>query len=734
MIWVAVPSSTKWQSDIVLSFTRQLTSNFNQLKLLVRAIDNQIVWGLDVSPRSLSALERTLYSFYPDIQMETKGKPFSSSYWQYDVGAANRFVMPLRYVEEFAHFDPLAAVVNAMVGLAEDEEIIYQLELSRPTKNYYKEAQRMFVPSFWDSFKQGIASDVFKLHPPAPEAIEGGQDIKALVEEKLSSGPFVEVDFCLKVKADSDRVDTLVNMIATALSQFDSEFNWLTGAGSDVYPLVLSPNELAGLWHLPPEYCQTQGVYWATRAVSPLPVEIIKQGDGIVLGVNAYQSKDREVRLGYADRVTHVYVVGKTRVGKSTLIHRMAHQDIAAGKGVAIIDPHGDLVSDILACSIPQGREQDVVLLDIRDQNYPVGLNVLAPVAGLSDEAVAGQALAVLKKLFEEEYWSTKIEDSLYAAIRPLVSYPGSTVEDISRIFINDEFRYQVLDQLGGEVDVGFWEEYEAMHPMVKSETSNPITRRVRKFYRDPTVRRMVCQQSCLDLAHILNTNKIFLVNLGGGVDISDVDTYTIGALLVARLQLAAMSRVKLPRADRTPYYLYIDEVQNFVTTSLSKMFSEVGKYGLSLVVANQFLSQLQSATGDTLEAILGNVGTSIIFRVGTPDDKALVAHVEPNFTNQDLLNLDRFHTVVKMQAGGQTQDAFSMKTLPPLEPDGNFEDRVNRIKQRSRDTYARPVAEVNEELKQRSRSTFGQPSSDSHSEPKEEEAKEEDLWDEVAD
>lgn len=710
VIEVAVPPNTEWQPKAAQQFITGLFSISELLKLVISGTDQGIGWSIEAGWGNEEAVKRTIYATYPQAQVDVRPKAGCHiGYWLFQIHAGGPFVFPLKYAEDFDSVDPLALVIEAMANVGPDEEVVYELCLTSPKQNYFELGEKLLTKSVvgvmdYTSLSGAIAATTAKAR--GADRVDGYvPEISEMARVKLNSR-LMEATFGIKIKtASRDRAFELAFLFSPALdSLYREKFNALTSPDRDTHSLVLSAKEVAALWHLPTERCQTPGIVWASGVASALPRQLLQKPAGpyITLGVNQYRGQTQPVRLAYVDRVTHVNIIGKTRVGKSTLIHRMIHQDIETDQGVAVIDPHGDLIQSILATSIPKDRERDVVLLDIRDQDYPIGLNLLSSVPGLSDEAVAGQVLTALKKLFD--YWSSRIEDALYAAIRALVSYPGATVEDIPRIFTNDELRHRVLSQLGGTVDVGFWEEYEVKHPMVRDEISSPITSRIRKFYRDPIIRRMVCQQTCLDVSHILNTRKIFLVNLGGGVDVSDIDTFTIGAMLIAKLQLAAMSRVRLSPAERTPYYLYIDEVQNFVTTSLSKMFSEVGKYGLNLVVANQFLDQLRSATGDTLEAILGNVGTSIIFRVGTPDDKALAPFVEPGFTNQDLLNLDRFHAVVKMQAGGKTLDAFSMMTLPQLPPYDDVVDRIAQIRNQSRATYARPATEVDEELKWRSR------------------------------
>jgi hypothetical protein len=238
--------------------------------------------------------------------------------------------------------------------------------------------------------------------------------------------------------------------------------------------------------------------------------------------------------------------------------------------------------------------------------------------------------------------------------------------------------------------------QFEPASAGLKLQIASPLTSRLSKFYRNPIIRRIVCQQNSLDFTHILKDKKIFLANLSG---VSDIEADTLGALLISKFQIAAMSRSRLDQQQPRPFYLYIDEVQNFSTTSLPKLFSEARKYGLSLVVANQYYQQL---AGDTLEAILGNVGTSIIFRVGPKDASGLSAFLQPHYSSHDLQNMGRFHAVVKTQVGATSLPAFSIQTQPPPPPLSYAAERLRRLRAMSRARYARPRQEVDAEINQR--------------------------------
>jgi hypothetical protein len=303
-----------------------------------------------------------------------------------------------------------------------------------------------------------------------------------------------------------------------------------------------------------------------------------------------------------------------------------------------------------------------------------------------------------MKKMFADTWRGGRTETVLDAALRTLVAVEGSTIQDIPRLLLDPKYRRQALTHVSDPSTLDFWyDDYDLETPAQQKEFARPITYRIRKFYRDPTIRRIVCQRQSLDVRDILDQGRIFLANLSGT---ADIEAETLGALLISKIQMAAFGRAAVSPEQRTPFYLYIDEVQNFITTSLAQMFSEARKFGLSLVVANQYLRQLE---GETLEALMGNVGTSIIFGVGPQDAQALARYVKPQFTPEDLVNLNRFDTAVKMQLSGQTLPAFSMTTQPPLSKPEDADERIARIRQHSQATYApRHKDEVDAEVMSR--------------------------------
>lgn len=700
IISLAVPRSTPWQPQVAQQLAITLFALPAPLSLGIQARPNRIEWYIETRRQQSEAVVKAIFALYPQAQITVQPKRQNHvGYYLFDLHTATPFVAPLKMADEFPRLDPLVSFINTLTDLEPEEAVSYELYLAETSPDYFKIGEELITAStvhWWNFLHPGVAVVA------ATEKLLGADKVDKYVPEiqkparaKLNS-PLKAVYFDLKLKVDSqERAQELIRQLIPALSVFEQPgLNYLIGAYDHSFAPVLTPGEVAALWHLPSEQCQSSGVVWAKSAVAPLPGPLIGQTEGIVLGHNLYQGRRQAVRLTYADRVTHVNLVGRTRVGKSTLLHRMVHQDIANGHGVAVIDPHGDLVEAILASSIPPDREREVVLFDVRDHDYPLGLNLLTHLPGVSEETTAGLALAVVRKMFADGWSGGRMETVLDAALRALVSVEGTTLQDIPKLLLNPKYRREILQQVRDPATLDFWyDEYNQESPGQQREFARPISYRIRKFYRDPTLRRIVCQKQSLNFRQVLDEKKIFLANLGG---LPEVEAETLGALLIAKIQLAAMSRIALTPAQRTPYYFYIDEVQNFIVTSLAKMFSEAGKYGLSLTVANQFLQQLQ---GETLESLMGNVGTTLMFRLGPQDARALAPFVKPHFAVESLTDLDRFAAVVKLQLDGETLPAFSLETQPPLEKPADAEERVARLRQHSRQTYGRPAADIDAEL-----------------------------------
>lgn len=386
-------------------------------------------------------------------------------------------------------------------------------------------------------------------------------------------------------------------------------------------------------------------------------------------GITNYRHQQVKFGVKTDDRRRHVYVLGKSGTGKSTLLENMIIQDIQAGRGVAVVDPHGELVEKIVHF-IPSSRINDTIYFNPCDVEYPVAFNVLEQVDRTNQGLVASGLVGVFKKLWADS-WGPRLEYILRNAILALLEYPGSTLLGVTRMFVDNDFRKRVIGSITDPVVKSFWQvEYAKYNQQFAVEAVAPIQNKVGQFLSMALVRNIVGQvRSSIDLRRVMDEKKILLMNLSKG-RIGEDASALLGAMLITKLQLAAMSRVNVPEAERSDFYLYVDEFQNFVTESFANILSEARKYRLSLTLAHQYIGQLVPGGSTTIrDAVFGNVGTLITFRVGAEDAEFLETEFDPIFTPQDLVNLPNFHIYLKLMIDGVTSQPFSATTLPPMHP-----------------------------------------------------------------
>lgn len=711
-IEITTSPSTAWKPSQAVGLIAAIVRLREPTMLSIVATSRGISWHVELPEPMRETVTRTILSFYPQAGIQVLPRVNSFGAKSTALKGGLEYYAPLPFADELKSLDPLVGVVGAMANLRDSENVIYQVHLTPSQKNYNQEGHRKIHKSAWPIVMRALldAADNRRVHvrtaPPSLDKYEARY--QRTFEDKVNA-TLTPVEMSVFVKAPTqERFQTLLSATLTATSVFERDSgNFLISSGG--HDLVLSPPEIAALWHLPTEQIQAPGVASSYAAAAPLPVDLFQQRGDMLLGHNSYQGQTRPVYIADQDRITHMNIVGKTRVGKTTFMHNLIHQDIAAGKGVAVIDPHGDLVRDILESSIPAEREADVVLFDLADRGHPAPLNLLYVPTGVARHAAVGLTLGVLKKMFGDQWSATRMEDALYSALAVLVDYQGATIRDIPKLFLNQDFRMDVLSKAHDEVALEyFYEDYEQMSERYQLEVARPIMNRIRAFYRNPVIRSIVDQPNSIDMRSIMDGKQIFLASLAG--EATQAEASTIGALLISKIQMAAMSRASIEAERRRMFYLYIDEVQNFVTTSLPVMFSEAAKYALSLTVANQFLRQL---AGGTLEAVLGNTGTTVMFACGSKDAKDLGAYVKPVFDSEALMNLDRFNTVVKMQKDGKTLPAFNMQTPEPPKKPEDAHEVAQRIREKALEAYMPAPAEEEEPTREPSAAELSDTPSD---------------------
>ena len=380
------------------------------------------------------------------------------------------------------------------------------------------------------------------------------------------------------------------------------------------------------------------------------------------IGRTNYRNQHKTFGIRQADRRAHLYVIGKTGTGKSTLLETMIRQDLAAGRGLAVFDPHGDLIERVMA-AVPEKRRDDLIYFNVPDRARPLGFNPLERVPTEKRPLAASGMLEVFKKIWHDS-WGPRTEHILRSALLALLDQPEATLADILRLMDDASFRRIVASRVHNAQVRSFWlREYENYPARFRAEAIAPIQNKVGAFLADPVLNAIVTQpKSAFDLRHIMDEGLILIVNLAKGKIGEDVAAL-LGALLVSRIGLAGLSRSDVPETSRKDFYLYLDEFQNFTTLSLANMLSELRKYRVNLILAHQYLAQLDPKVRD---AILGNVGTIISFRLGLADAEIISRELYPEFTAEDLVRLPNYNVYVKLAVNGAVTRPFSAETLPP--------------------------------------------------------------------
>ncbi len=432
---------------------------------------------------------------------------------------------------------------------------------------------------------------------------------------------------------------------------------------------ILNIMEIATLWHLPNEKIKVPSIVWGTSVLSESPITL-PVSDGLndkgKLKINFFAKtlfKNKESIFGIKDpdRLRHIWTVGKTGTGKSTMIANMVIDDLKKGRGVGVIDPHGDLCEDILDY-IPKGRINDTIYFNPADRDFPIVVNPLEVTNREEAELVVSGLMSIFTKVWSN-VWSARMEYILRNSFLTMAEVPNSTLADVLRILANQSYRNKIVAKIEDPALVRFWqEEFDQMPPVLQKEAIAPIQNKVGQFVTSPMIRRIIgSPKSTISLDEIMNGRKIFIANLSQG-KLGEDNAALLGAMLITKFQLASMHRVDVSKDQRVPFYLYVDEFQNFATDSFIKILSEARKFGLALTLANQYMAQIPE---QVQKAILGNAGTLISFSVGAEDAQVIFKEFAEVFSQNDLINLQNYQIALKIMIDGHTSRPFLATTLP---------------------------------------------------------------------
>ena len=463
---------------------------------------------------------------------------------------------------------------------------------------------------------------------------------------------------------------------------------------------VLNIEELASVFHLPHTNVETPNIVWASSktAEPPSKLPIITGNDAIdenisAFGMTNFRGINHQFGMLRTDRSRHVYIIGQTGAGKTGTLELLALSDVFHGHGYAIIDPHGDFAVNNMRF-IPGSRMKDVVYFNPADTGFPLGFNPLEVTDQSQKTNISSEVIGVLKRMFGDS-WGPRLEYILRYTILALLDRPHTTMLDITRMLTDKKFRKETLEYCQDTVVLQFWNvEFASWNDKFQTEAIAPVLNKVGAFTANPIIRNIIGQpQSTFNIRDIMDEGKILIVNLSKGL-IGEDNAAILGSFIVTKIQLAAMSRQDIPNIDdRRPFYLYVDEFQNFATDSFATILSEARKYGLNLTVANQYISQMSDTVRD---AVFGNVGTMLCFRVSADDSPILSKQFEPNFEALDLLQMHNRNFVINMVINGEKSPAFSARTLtlPPYQA-----DNTSLMIEHTRRYFSRERAEVEAEI-----------------------------------
>ncbi len=406
-------------------------------------------------------------------------------------------------------------------------------------------------------------------------------------------------------------------------------------------------------------------------------------------GETTFRNERKRFGIKTDDRRRHIYLIGKTGMGKSVMMENMAIQDIQTGKGICFVDPHGE-AADKLLDFVPANRINDVVYFNPSDLNFPIAFNVMEKVDTDHRHLVASGLMGVFKKIWPD-VWSARMEYILNNCILALLEVPDSTLLGINRMLADSNYRKKIVEKITDPVIKSFWvNEFARYTERYEVEATAAIQNKIGQFISTPLVRNIIGQvRTSIDMRKVMDEGKILIANLSKG-KIGEDNSLLLGALLITKLQLAAMSRVDVPEKKRKDFFLYVDEFQNFATEAFCNILSEARKYRLALTLGNQYIAQLEEITtmGKSTrvkDAVFGNVGTLISFRIGAEDAEYLEKEFTPEFLIEDLVNLPKYNIYLKLMIDGVASRAFSAQTLPPVEKteESNREKIINMSRER---------------------------------------------------
>lgn len=709
-----------WGSDKLYFFKSQPHFSFE-----IVGLPGDIRFYVHVPNKYRDFLEKQINGAYPDAEItivneptakQREGSVIGSDYNIFSETGKVAFVsmrlktsdyMPIKVYKELP-VDPLSSLTSVLAKMREGEGAAVQILVTSADSKWKKLGR-----SYLASTKKNEAN---------PEKASYKTDAKELeaIENKIQKAGF-ETTVRIVVSAQSqDAANAHLANIRNAFSQyngmnsFKKNKNYIKGWFMNdfiyrYFPVwgqtsVFSVEELATLFHFPNKSIVTPGIHWLNSKRAPAPSEL--PTTGLYLGKSTFRGLSRPVYIEKDDRRRHMYIIGKTGTGKTEFLKSMIMQDINAGEGLAVIDPHGDLIEDILRL-MPAKRAEDVILFDPSDTERPMGFNMLEAQTEQQKHFVVNSIIGLMYKLFDPNKTGIigpRFEHAIRNAMLTVMYEKGSTFIEVVRVLTDQAFVQELLPKVEDPIIRRYWTDQIAQtSDFHKSEVLDYIVSKFGRFVTNKMIRNIIGQSdSAFNFRTVMDNQKILLINLSKG-KIGEENSNFLGLVLVPKILVAAMSRQDMPQDQRKDFFLYVDEFQNFATPDFAQILSEARKYRLNLVVANQFIGQMDE---EIKNAIFGNVGTIASFRVGVTDANYLQHEFQPTFNENDLINIDRFNAYMRTIVGGEPVRPFSLDTTKDVTVEKALQnERVAQlVKELSRLKFGKSVATIEAQIAQRAK------------------------------
>ena len=731
-------------NGIYTSDMHKLWHDQDYISLEMVASEGQVKFFVGCPREIKDLIEKQITSFYPEAIVEetTAPKLFADGTTQSTgyLTLSKPAIIPLKGYTRFESADPMNNLLNALSQASDENGNAAAVQIMlRPTKNNWQQKARNKSKEL-SSGKKSIAwwNPLVILGTIFQMLIQGASETPAN-NEGAETNESQELTKAMDEKAEKTGFETIIRYVASSPNARTASVNrsnilngfaqyggpTINSFGRQKYhskrlllknfiwrsfrrtwlphpKMILSTEEINSFFHFPHvKYNNIPSIKWQNYKVVQAPNNIPK--DGLLLGHNMYRGKATPIYMKRDDRFRHFYVIGQTGTGKSSIFQSMIRQDLANGDGLCVVDPHGSLIEDLLPF-VPKERVDDVVIFDPADLERPMGLNILEGKTAEEQDMIALDAMNIMIKMFDEEVFGPRIQDYFRNGVLTLMADPnGGSLIEIVRLFTDDAFQRTKVKHVTNPVVKSFWTNQMAKTGAREKQEMVPyFASKFGAFVTNGMMRNIIGQtKSSFDFSEVMDNKKVLFMNLSKGAT-GDINSKLLGMIIVSKIQMAALRRQKQSKGERSDFFLYIDEFQNYVTDSIESILSEARKYRLGLNIAHQYMSQIDTSgqkKGVNLkDAVLGNVGTMMCYKIGAQDAEVMGKEFAPTFTDQDLVNIDKYKAVMKLSVDTQPSKPFSITPENPYIDKGNPELGA-ALKQISRLTYGRSKKFVEKEI-----------------------------------